>query len=69
MLMPQKSQCPLRGVLGLARQHGDKLVKIADIVEGQAISPRFLEIILRELKLAGFVESRGGGRLPPRPLS
>jgi Rrf2 family protein len=75
MLISQKCQYALRGVFELARRHGDKPVKIAEIAEAQAIPPRFLEVILGELKQAGFVESRrgadGGYRLirPPESLS
>ena len=75
MLISQKCQYALRGVFELSRQYGDRLVKIADIAEAQAIPPRFLEVILGELKQAGFVESRrgaeGGYRLvrPPESLT
>jgi len=75
MLISQKCQYALRGVFELAKRYGDKPVKIGDIAEVQAIPPRFLEVILGELKQAGFVESRrgaeGGYRLirPPESLT
>ncbi len=73
MLISQKCQYALRGVFELARQYGDKPVKIAEIAEAQAIPARFLEVILGELKQAGFVESRrgaeGGYRLIRAPES
>ena len=75
MLISQKCQYALRGVFELAKHYGQKPVKIAEIAEAQAIPARFLEVILGELKQAGFVESRrgaeGGYRLirPPEGLS
>jgi len=60
MLVPQKAQYALRGVFELAKRFGQGPVKVADIAEPQAIPPRFLEVILNQLKRAGFVESRRG---------
>jgi Rrf2 family cysteine metabolism transcriptional repressor len=71
MLISQKCQYALRAVFELARTYGESLVKISEIAEAQAIPARFLEVILGELKQAGFVESRrgpdGGYRLVRRP--
>lgn len=60
MLVSQKCQYALRAVFELAKQYGGDPVKIAQIAEAQAIPPRFLEVILSQLKQAGFVESRRG---------
>lgn len=60
MLVPQKAQYALRGVFELAKRFGQGPAKVADIAEAQAIPPRFLEVILSQLKRAGFVESRRG---------
>ncbi|MHC5056507.1 MAG: RrF2 family transcriptional regulator [Planctomycetota bacterium] len=60
MLVPQKAQYALRGVFELAKRFGQGPVKVADIAEVQAIPPRFLEVILNQLKRAGFLDSRRG---------
>ena len=60
MLVSQKAQYALRAVYELARQYGKGWVKISDIAEAQAIPIRFLEVILSQIKQAGFVVSRRG---------
>ncbi len=71
MLVPQRSQYALRAVFELAKRFGQGPAKIADIAEAQAIPPRFLEVILNNLKQAGFLDSRrgseGGYLLTRRP--
>ncbi len=71
MQVPQRSQYALRAVFELAKRFGQGPVKIADIAEAQAIPPRFLEVILSNLKQAGFLDSRrgseGGYLLTRRP--
>lgn len=70
MLVPQKAQYALRAVFELARRRGQGPAKIAEVAETQAIPVRFLEVILNQLKQAGFVESKrgsGGGYLLSRP--
>jgi len=44
----------------LARQNGDKPLSVTAIAEAQAIPVRFLNLILGELRQAGFVESWRG---------
>ena len=62
MQVTQKCQYALRAVYELAKRDGEGPVKIADIADAQAIPPRFLEVILSQLKQAGFVVShRGSG--------
>jgi Rrf2 family protein len=56
----QKCQYALRAVFELSKQQGKGPVKIAHIAKTQAIPVRFLEVILNQLKQAGFVESRRG---------
>lgn len=56
----QKCRYALRAIFELALRNSSEPVKIQDIASAQAIPPRFLEIILAELKHAGFVESRRG---------
>lgn len=44
-------------------QHCDKgLVRIQDIAERQGVSVKYLEKLIRSLKLAGFVKSKRGPR-------
>ena len=60
MSLSQKCQYSLRAVFELAKHYGEGPLKIADIASRQAIPARFLEVILNQLKQAGFVESRRG---------
>jgi len=60
MLVSQKCQYALRALFELAKRNGQGPVKIAEIAKAQAIPPRFLEVILSQLKRGGFVESQRG---------
>ncbi len=60
MAITQKCQYALRALLELARRHGERPAKIGEIAGAQGIPPRFLEVILNELKQGGFAESRRG---------
>ena len=60
MLITQKCQYAIRAIFELAKRYGDGPVKIGDIAENQAIPPRFLEVILSQLKQGGFVTSQRG---------
>ncbi len=62
MTMSHKCQYALRAVFELAKHQGQGPIKIADIAKDQSIPMRFLEIILNQLKQAGFVDSRRGSR-------
>jgi len=62
MLISQKCQYGLRAIFELARRGGSEPVSVAEIARSQAIPPRFLEIILGQLKQAGYVVSRRGAR-------
>jgi len=59
-VVSQKCQYGLRAVFELARQYGRGPVKIGEIASRQAIPSRFLEVILGQLKRAGFVASQRG---------
>lgn len=59
-MVSQKCQYAVRAVFELARRHGQGPVKIGEIAEVQAIPLRFLEVILNQLRGAGFVQSRRG---------
>ena len=60
MRVSQKCQYALRAIFELAKRNGQGPIKIAEIAEIQAIPPRFLEVILSQLKQAGFVDSQRG---------
>ena len=62
MSISQKCQYALRAVFELAKRDGTGPTTIAEIAEAQAIPPRFLELILGQLRQGGFVESRRGVR-------
>ena len=73
-MISQKCQYALRAVFELAKHSGEAgHITIGQIAENQAIPPRFLEVILGQLKQAGFVESRrgseGGYRLSRHPAA
>ena len=59
-IISQKCRYALRAIFELASRHTTEAVKISEIASSQAISPRFLENILVELKQAGFVTSKRG---------
>ena len=70
MSVSQKCYYAIRAVYALAEQGGPEPLKIADIAEHEKIPIRFLEVILSQLKGAGFVQSRRGaegGYLLARP--
>ena len=62
MSISQKCQYALRAMLELARRHGDGPVSVREIARAQAIPPKFLELILTQLRKGGLVESRRGVR-------
>ena len=62
MNVSQKCQYALRAVFELSRRPRQRPVRSSEIAEAQAIPPKFLELILGELKRGGFVESRRGAR-------
>jgi Rrf2 family transcriptional regulator, cysteine metabolism repressor len=59
-MISQKCQYAIRATFELAKKHGRGPVKISGIAEAQAIPARFLEVILNQLRQAGFVQSRRG---------
>lgn len=50
----------MRAVFELAKRTGQGPTKIAEVAKAQAIPARFLEVILGQLKQAGFVDSQRG---------
>jgi len=68
----QKCYYALRAVLELAQRRGERsTMTIAEIAGAQDIPPKFLAVILAQLKQAGFVASvrgmQGGYRLDVAP--
>jgi Rrf2 family protein len=67
--VPVKTQYAIRALVHLARSGGESAAKIA---EAELISPKYLEGILSQLKLAGIVASdrgRSGGYRLTRPAA
>ena len=60
MHLSQKCQYALRALFELAKDPGARPFPASEIAVNQAIPVRFLELILRELRQAGYVESRRG---------
>ena len=60
MRIPQKWRYALRAVFELALRGGSDPLKVSDIAQNQDIPPRFLEVILNQLKHVGIVDSRRG---------
>ena len=68
--LSQKCRYALRALFELTLRGTNEPVKIQNIASAQGIPPRFLEVILAELKHGGFVESRrgsDGGYILARP--
>lgn len=55
-----KSQYAVRALFELARRSGQGPVNVRELAKAQAIPPKFLEVILGQLKHGGFVRSRRG---------
>jgi len=59
-LISKKCYYGIKALFDLARRETDRPVRIGAIAERQHIPIRFLEAILRQLKQAGWVDSRRG---------
>ncbi|MHC4913666.1 MAG: RrF2 family transcriptional regulator [Planctomycetota bacterium] len=60
MRIPKKCEYALRALFELALRNTSQPVRISEIAGAQDIPQRFLEVILNQLRHAGFVESRRG---------
>lgn len=58
--LSKKCKYALKAIFELSMQDSTDPMKIQEIALSQEIPPRFLEVILSELKHGGFVESRRG---------
>ena len=71
MLITQKNQYAIRAVYELARRRNQGPIKGAEIAAVQKIPPRFLEVIMVQLKRGGIVAAKrghkGGYRLTKSP--
>ena len=61
-VISKKCRYALRAVFELAWRGSKDPVKIQNIAVSQAIPPRFLEVIMAELKQGGFVKSIRGNK-------
>ena len=66
-MITQKTRYALRSLLFLAEEQGGAPVQLARIAESQRVPPKYLELIMIDLKKAGLVKSvrgpKGGYRL------
>jgi len=73
MRLAQKTVYAVRAVYELARRQGGEMpVAITAIAQAQHIPSQFLQVIMRELRQGGFVDSRrgkDGGYLLARPAA
>jgi Rrf2 family protein len=70
-MLAQKTRYALRSLLYLAEDQGGAPVQLARIAETQHVPPKYLELIMLDLKRAGLVKSqrgpKGGYRLARAP--
>jgi len=70
-VLAQKTRYALRSLLFLAEAGGSNPVQLARIAETQRVPPKYLELIMLDLKKAGLVKSargpKGGYQLSRRP--
>jgi Rrf2 family protein len=68
-MLSRKSKYAIKALIALAEHGGEEPVRIADLARDQQIPPKFLELILLELRNQGILRSRkgkGGGYLLAR---
>lgn len=74
-MLSQRTRYTIRALLHLADRYGDGPVQLPEIAEAQNIPPKFLTVMLSQMRRAGVVESlrgREGGywlAKPPREIS
>ncbi|MEO6226057.1 MAG: Rrf2 family transcriptional regulator [Sphingomicrobium sp.] len=59
-MIAQKTRYALRSMLFLVEQHGGSPVQLARIAETQRVPPKYLELIMLDLKKSGLVKSIRG---------
>jgi len=71
-MLSRKSKYAIKALIALAEHGREEPVRIADLARAQQIPPKFLELILLELRNQGILRSRkgkGGGYLLARDPS
>jgi Rrf2 family protein len=71
-MLSSKAKYGLKAMVHLARRQADGMVLIAEIAEAERIPRKFLDAILLDLKLRGFLVSKkgkGGGYSLARPAA
>jgi Rrf2 family protein len=71
-MLSQKTRYALRALLHLAEAEPGRSVQAAEIAAAQQVPRKYLELILLDLKKAGFIASRrgpGGGYVLARPAT
>ena len=58
----QRCQYGLRALLELARRQGQGPVPVSEIAKAQAVPQRFLELIVKDLRRAGILQSTRGAK-------
>jgi Rrf2 family protein len=70
-MLTQKTRYALRSLLYIAEKQDQAPVQLARIAETQRVPPKYLELIMLDLKNAGLVKStrgpKGGYRLARKP--
>ncbi len=69
-MLSQRTRYTIRALLHLADRYGDGPVQLSEIAEVQNIPPKFLTVILSQMKRAGVVDAmrgRVGGYWLARP--
>ena len=72
MKLTTRSRYGTRMLIDIARNGVEGPVRISDIAQRQKVSVKYLEKLIRELRLAGFIRSRRGpkgGHMLNRPAS
>jgi Rrf2 family protein len=59
-MLSKKSKYALKALIVLAKEYGQGPVQISEVSRREHIPPKFLELILLELKNHGFLQSRQG---------
>ncbi|MDQ4088167.1 MAG: Rrf2 family transcriptional regulator [Pseudomonadota bacterium] len=71
-MLSQRTRYTIRALLHLADRYGEGPVQLAEIAEAQNLPPKFLTVILSQMRRAGLVETmrgREGGYWLARPPS
>jgi len=71
-MLTQKTRYALRALLHLSRAEPGRSVQVGEIAASQQVPRKYLELILLDLKKAGFVGSRrgpGGGYVLAKPAA